>query len=90
MMAGMIPPAPTLQPPPLAETDVSGPEQQTQINNYNVTNQNQRGVSTATPQNQLSMGARPDWLGHLAEGLLGSTYTGMSRPKYFGAGVGKM
>lgn len=60
------------------------------VNNINVMGAPEKGASTATPQNQVMMNARPDWLGGLAEGLLGATYTGMSRPKYFGAGTGKM
>jgi hypothetical protein len=62
-----------------------------QVNNINVMGgQNGKSVSTGLPQNQVMMNARPDWLGQLAEGLLGATYTGMSRPKYFGTGTGKM
>ncbi len=76
---------------PIQPVDETGPNQsQPQVNNVNVMGSYEKGVSSATNQHQVAMNARPDWLGGLAEGLLGATYTGMSRPKYFGAGTGKM
>ncbi len=76
---------------PIQPVDETGPDQgQSQVNNVNVMGSYEKGVSSATNQHQVAMNARPDWLGGLAEGLLGATYTGMSRPKYFGAGTGKM
>jgi len=91
-MAGLVPPI-NIEAPPINPIGMESPAeeyQQSVNNNFNIMGGSQKGVSTATPQNHLTMGARPDWLGELAEGLLGSTYTGMSRPKYFGAGTGKM
>ena len=70
--------------------DIDAEYGQQPVNNINVMGTPEKGASTATPQNQVMMNARPDWLGGLAEGLLGSTYTGMSRPKYFGTGTGKI
>lgn len=91
-MADLIPTTDISAPPinPMIAENAAEQTSQEINNNYNIIGSSQKGVSTATPQNHLSMGARPDWLGQLAEGLLGSTYTGMSKPKYFGAGTGKM
>ena len=83
---------PSIGEAPIAPVDTVGTEEaQQQINNINVSGgQSGSSSSTALAQHQVHMNARPDWLGGLAEGLLGATYTGMSRPKYFGAGTGKM
>lgn len=100
LMSGQLqqqmPQAAQLMPPSIAEAPLTpydeavAEQPQSQVNNINVAGGHSGGASTALPQNQVAMNARPDWLGGLAEGLLGATYTGMSRPKYFGAGTGKM
>lgn len=88
--AQLIPPA--IQEAPIKPYDEGGEADAKQsVNNINVMGgQGQKEASVGMAQNQVHMNARPDWLGSLAEGLLGATYTGMSRPKYFGAGTGKM
>lgn len=71
---------------PIIDQPVTNKEETPQ--NINIINQ-QQAVSRPQLPSHNPLHSRPEWLGHLAEGLLGSTYSG-GRVKSFGAGLGKM
>lgn len=87
---GLVPQIPSTPQLVMDQTiPTTGTDTQPQINNINMMSGGPP-QGDAKPQNTMPMGARPDWLGHLAEGLMGSTYSGMGRVKSFGAGLGKL